>query len=90
MAEQQNIIGSRVRFLRQKKDLSQEAFAAQCNIAGWDISRATLSKIEAGIRRVNDAEVILLARVLKCPVEDLFLKVSVRQILSTIRQGNSS
>lgn len=31
-----------------------------------------LSKIEARLRRVNDAELLMLARVLKCGVADLY------------------
>ncbi len=67
-----NIIGPTLRRLRVGKDLTQEAFAAQCQLAGWDLSRATLSKIEAGLRRVNDAEILMLARVLKVEVRDMF------------------
>lgn len=87
MAAQQNIIGSRVRFLRQEKELSQEALAAQCNVAGWDISRGTLSKIEARLRRVNDAEVMLLAKVLKCNIADLYHREKTEALLSVARQG---
>lgn len=87
MAAQQNIIGSRVRFLRQEKELSQEALAAQCNVAGWDISRGTLSKIEARLRRVNDAEVMLLAKVLKCNIADLYYREKAEALLSVARQG---
>ena len=87
MAAKQNIIGSRVRFLRQNKDLSQEALAAQCNIAGWDISRGTLSKIEARLRRVNDAEVMLIAKVLKCSIADLYPRDEIGELLTVARQG---
>jgi transcriptional regulator with XRE-family HTH domain len=52
--------------------LSQEALAAKLQLAGWDLSRAGLSKIEAGLRRVNDAELWMLAKVLSCPLSDLF------------------
>ena len=86
MAAKQNIIGARVRFLRQEKELSREALAAKC-IAGWDISRGTLSKIEARLRRVNDAEVMLIAKVLKCSIADLYPREKTEELLAVARQG---
>ena len=46
--------------------------AARCQVAGWDTSRATLSKVDAGLRRVTDAEVYFLAKVLKVPLDELY------------------
>jgi DNA-binding XRE family transcriptional regulator len=83
----QNIIGQKVRALRVEKELSQEALATQCNLLGWDVSRGTLSKIEARLRRVNDAEVMLLAKVLKCTVADLYPSKDTELLLSVARQG---
>lgn len=66
-----NIAGREVQRIRMKQGLSQEALAAQCQRAGWDISRATLSKIEAGLRCVSDVEIVLLAHILKCTPGEL-------------------
>lgn len=52
--------------------LSQEAMAAKLQVAGWDLTRAGLSKIEARLRRVNDAELLMLSRTLKVGVADLY------------------
>lgn len=41
--------------------LTQNGLAVRCNLRGWDVSRATVSKIEAGIRRVTDAELFLIS-----------------------------
>lgn len=41
-------------------------------MAGWDISRGTLAKIEAGVRCVSDREVAMLAIALKTPVHKLY------------------
>ena len=68
----QNIIGPLVRRQRVGGDLSQDALAAKCQRLGWALTRSTLAKIEAGIRRVNDAEVFLLACALGGPVDSLF------------------
>lgn len=69
---QQNLVGPQVRRLRMAGGLSQEALAAKLQLAGWDISRAGLSKIEARLRRVNDAEAYQLAKVLGCELIALF------------------
>lgn len=70
----QNLVGPVVRKLRMDAGLSQEAFAARLQLAGWDITRAVLSKIEARLRRVNDAELYVLAGALKVAVTDLYPK----------------
>ena len=68
----QNLVGPVVRKLRMAAGLSQEALAARLQVAGWDLTRAGLSKIEARLRRVNDAELLMLAKVLKVGVADLY------------------
>ncbi len=70
--EQKNLVGENVRRLRLENGWTQQRAAAECLKIGWDLSRAGLSKIEAGIRRVNDAELILLGELLKVPLEDFF------------------
>jgi transcriptional regulator with XRE-family HTH domain len=65
MAKPQNIVGPQVRKLRYQQEMTQGMFAARCSILGWDLSRGTLSKIEAQLRCVTDAELVILARALK-------------------------
>jgi len=60
-----NIVGPQVRKRRSELDLTQEELAAQCQLNGWDISRGTVSQIEARLRCVTDDELFALARVLK-------------------------
>ncbi|MBR9910583.1 MAG: helix-turn-helix transcriptional regulator [Gammaproteobacteria bacterium] len=67
-----NIVGPMVGQLRVAQGLSQEELAGRCNLLGWDISRGTLAKIEAQVRRVTDDEVLLLARALGVKPNDLF------------------
>ena len=83
---QQNIIGPAVRRLRVEQGLTQDAFATRCQLAGWDLSRETLSKIEAGLRRVNDAEVMMLAKVLGCVIQDIF-PANIRPVLPVLRHS---
>jgi transcriptional regulator with XRE-family HTH domain len=68
MTKPQNIVGPQIRKLRYQQGLTQEMFAARCSILGWDLSRGTLSKIEAQLRCVTDAELVMLAKVLKVEV----------------------
>lgn len=84
--KKQNLVGPQVRRLRTEAGLSQEAFAAKLQIAGWDLSRAGLSKIEAGLRRVNDAELWLLANVFPCSLTDLFPS-RPKRITEMLRHG---
>jgi transcriptional regulator with XRE-family HTH domain len=77
MAKPQNIVGPQIRKLRYQRELTQEMFAARCSLLGWDLSRATLSKIEAQLRCVTDAELVILAKALKVDV-NLLLPKKVR------------
>ena len=70
-----NIIGGNVKKIREAKGWTQDQLAAKCNLVGLNISRGTLAKIEAKVRRVVDIEVKEIALALRVNVEDLFNKV---------------
>jgi transcriptional regulator with XRE-family HTH domain len=70
----QNVIGAQVRKARCLRELTQDMLAARCGALGWDISRGTLSKIEAQLRRVTDRELWYLATALRTSLEDLYPK----------------
>jgi len=53
------------------------------------VTRGTLAKIEAGVRRLNDAEVVVLAKCLKVGIADLLDGFPAQQALSVVRQGAS-
>jgi DNA-binding XRE family transcriptional regulator len=72
MTAKKNIVGPQVRKLRYQQALSQEMLAARCARFGWDISRATLSKIEAQLRCVVDSELLILANALGVELPDIF------------------
>ncbi|MBA6253136.1 helix-turn-helix domain-containing protein [Colwellia sp. MB3u-55] len=71
-----NIIGKNVRVIRERKELTQEQFAAKCNLINWEISRGTVAKIESNVRRITDIEVNNLALALDVEVSELFLDYS--------------
>mgnify|MGYP003854964755 CR=1 FL=1 len=56
MATEQNMIGPTLRHLREAEGLTQAEFAARLQLAGWDISRETLAKVESQFRCVTDRE----------------------------------
>jgi len=71
MAKPQNIVGPQVRRVRYQLGLTQEMLAACCARKGWDISRGTLSKVEAQLRCVTDSELVMLAAALGVSLESL-------------------
>ena len=72
MAKPQNIVGPQIRKLRYQQELTQDMLAARCARCGWDISRGTLSKVEAQFRCVTDSELLILSRALRVRLEDVF------------------
>jgi len=79
MAKKQNVIGPQLRKLRYQQNITQEAMAARCGVLGWDLSRGTLSKIEAQLRCVTDAELEILAKALKVEIGALFATKAPRK-----------
>ena len=67
-----NIVGPQIRKRRNELGKTQEELATQCQLSGLDISRGTLSQIEAQLRCVTDDELLALARVLKVSTDSLF------------------
>jgi transcriptional regulator with XRE-family HTH domain len=65
---QQNIAGPQIRKLRYQQGLTQTLFAARCSVLGLELSRGTLSKIEAQLRCVTDVELVALAEALRVEV----------------------
>ncbi|MCB0321300.1 MAG: helix-turn-helix transcriptional regulator [Bdellovibrionales bacterium] len=61
-----------MRRIRNERGWTQEEFTTKLNLAGWDLSRGTLSKVEAGLRRVTDGELFILSGVLSVRMENLF------------------
>jgi transcriptional regulator with XRE-family HTH domain len=69
-----NVIGPQVRKLRERKGWNQNQLTVKLQLAGWDTSQGSLSRLENGERRVPDLELFVLADVLNVKFEDLFQK----------------
>ena len=64
MAALKNIVGPQIRKLRYQRGLTQDMLAARLSVRGLDMTRATLSKIEAQLRCVVDSELLRFSEVL--------------------------
>ena len=82
-----NLIGANVRKLRIEANMTQDSLAAKLQRGGWDLTRGTLAKIEAGVRRINDGEVFLLAKGLNKEPSDLMKGIKAPRALEIARQG---
>lgn len=64
-----NICGDRIREARVKSRLTQAEFAAQLQIAGINIERDSISRIEIGTRFIADFELMIIAKVLNVSLD---------------------
>ena len=68
-----NICGRNVAKIRTEIGISQRELADRMQLAGLDMDKNAIQRIEAGKRFVTDIEIIGLARVLGKSVDDLLL-----------------
>ena len=83
-----NVVGPQIRRFRLKEGLEQEQLAARCGVQGWHVSRGTIAKIEAQVRRVTDSELFILAAALRRPIFDLF-GASKPDIVAQLKQADT-
>lgn len=72
MGRHKNIVGPQIRKIRCQRGLTQKAFAAKLQLAGWWIDRAGVSKIESQFIWVRNFEMLYLSEALRIAVTDLF------------------
>ena len=83
-----NVIGPRVRKLRDNKGWSQGTLARRLQLLGWSVSRHSVAKLELQIRRVSDCELMYVARVLGVPPNELFPKKVAWREVGPVFQGS--
>jgi transcriptional regulator with XRE-family HTH domain len=71
-AKHKNLVGPQVRKLRYQRGWKQKDLAARLQILGWDIDRASVSKIESQLVWVGDFEMFYLAEALRVDLKQLF------------------
>jgi transcriptional regulator with XRE-family HTH domain len=67
-----NVVGPQVRKFRARKQWSQDKLALKMQLAGWDLSRNAVTRLENQQRRVPDLELFVLARVLGTSTDSFF------------------
>ena len=59
-----NALGLQIRKLREGRGWSQSDFARQLQLAGWDIERSVVTKIELRRRCITDYELLMMLKTL--------------------------
>ncbi|WHH58838.1 helix-turn-helix transcriptional regulator [Petroclostridium sp. X23] len=67
-----NIIGKKIKYLRKRKNVTQEELAARMNVQGINIDRPMISKIENQTREILDYEIKAISIALSTTIEELF------------------
>lgn len=65
-------VGNNIRKIRENRGMTQELLAAKLQLAGCDITRSAVAKIEVGQRHLYPDEVILIRRILNTTFEAIF------------------
>ena len=65
-------IGTNIRKLRERANLTQEQVAAKLQTNGCDITRSAVAKIEVGQRHLYPDEIILLKQILLASYDEIF------------------
>ena len=65
------MIGPTLRSLREAEGLTQAELAGRLQLAGWDISRETLAKVESHVRCITDRELVRFAEALDVDPSEL-------------------
>ena len=85
--------GPRVRKIRWEKKLKQKELATRLELAGWQIDRAGVSKVESRFIKVSDYQLICLMHVLSVDARDLLpaidpkkpVRMQIRKLLELTR-----
>lgn len=65
-------VGRNIRNLREKSGMTQELLSVRMQVAGCDITRSAIAKIEVGQRHVYPDEIILIKEILGVSYEEIF------------------
>ena len=68
----ERFVGNNIRKLRESADFTQELLSTKLQLAGCDITRSAVAKIEVGQRHLYPDEIKLIKEILNCSFEDIF------------------
>ena len=66
-----NLCGSKIAWLRKKKEISQRALADQLQLEGMDLNKNAIQQIESGKRFVTDIELKAFSCLFNVTMDDL-------------------
>lgn len=66
-----NICGSQIASLRKQLKISQRALADKLQVAGLDVDKNAVQRMESGQRFITDIELVYISRVLNVNISDL-------------------
>lgn len=67
-----NITGSKVKYYRKKKKMSQQQLSDKLETLAVYICRGSISRIEDGSKTITDIELYGLSQILQIPIEKFF------------------
>ena len=71
-ANYEKTIGNNIRKIRESSKMTQEILAAKLQLAGCDITRSAVAKIEVGQRHIYPDEIKLIKEILNTTFEKIF------------------
>ena len=75
--EVQNVVGEKVKKLREERKLSQKDLSEKLEMQAIYICRGSISRIESHERTVTDFELRAMAQIFRVPLEELFEEVPI-------------
>ena len=68
-------MGNNIRKIREKIGMTQEMLSTKLQLAGCDITRSAIAKIEVGQRHLYPDEIILIKEILDTDFDSIFYGV---------------
>ena len=65
-------IGSNIRKIRESIGMTQDMLSAKLQLAGCDITRSAIAKIEVGQRHLYPDEILLIKEILRTDFDSIF------------------
>lgn len=83
-----NAAGPQIARVRGERNLTQDELATKLQVAGLDLDRIAIAKIESRIRSVYDYELAVIAHLLDVPADELLPKSSsLTKLLPNLQRG---
>ena len=64
-------IGNNIRLLREEAKMTQDVLASKLQLAGCDITRSAIAKIEVGQRHIYPDEILLIKEILNIHLQHI-------------------